>query len=485
MQKLTRDQILAVYDAGPDAVIYLIDQLFSLVAINEELSKQVTQLQARVNELEKQLAKNSRNSHKPPSSDGLKRQTKSLRKKSKRKAGGQKGHKGQTLKQIAKPDKIVKCSVTNCTGCGQSLQNTKYSSIEKRQVFDIPPITMQVTEYQAETKVCSHCQTTSKASFPGHVSKAVQYGPGIKSQAVYLMNQHLLPYKRTSEIIDDIYGHKPSQGTLFNFNKDFYKALEKPVFDIKEHIVNSSVVQFDESGLKVSKITKWLHSAGTKQWTYYTVHQKRGSDAMNDADILSRFKGTAVHDFWKPYFKFSCAHALCNAHHLRELIFLFEHEKQKWAKDMIDLLLQIKQTVEKARTKHLARNQMDQFEKQYQKIIYQGFAVNPDTDPKRRRKKKSKAQNLLYRLQNHREKVLAFMYDFQVPFDNNLAERDIRMLKVQQKISGCFRSDLGAEMFCRIRSYISTAKKQDYHILSALQMALNNINPFQFEMTAE
>jgi len=481
MQKLTRDQILAVYDAGPDAVIYLIEQLFSLVAVNEELSKQITQLQSRVNELENQLAKSSRNSHKPPSSDGLKRQPKSLRKKSKRNAGGQKGRKGQTLKQDVKPDKIIKCSVTNCSDCGQSLQNKKPSKIEKRQVFDIPPITMQVIEYQAETKICSHCQTTIKASFPAHVTKAVQYGPGIKSQAVYLMNQHLLPYKRTCEIIADIYGHKLSQGTLFNFNKDFYKALEQPVSDIKEHIVNSSVVQFDESGLNVSKITKWLHSAGTNKWTFYAVHQKRGSDAMNDADILPRFKGTAVHDFWKPYFKFSCTHALCNAHHLRELIFLFEHEKQEWAKNMIHLLLHIKQTVDK-NGNDLARNQINRFEKQYRKIICQGFAVNPDRDPERRRKKKSKTQNLLFRFQNHRDKVLAFMYDFQVPFDNNLAERDIRMIKVQQKISGCFRSDLGAEMFCRIRSYISTAKKQDYHILSALQMALNHINIYQFSM---
>lgn len=482
MQKLTREQIQSVYDAGPDAVAGLIEQLFALVDTNEIITKQ---LQSRVNELENQLAKNSRNSHKPPSSDGLKKQTKSLRKKSKRNAGGQKGRKGQTLKQVAKPDKIVKCSVTNCSGCGKSLQNKKPENIEKRQVFDIPPITMQVTEYQAEIKVCSHCQTTTKASFPGNVTKTVQYGPGIKSQAVYFMNQHLLPYKRTSELIADIYGHKLSQGTLFNFNKDCYKAIERPVLDIKEHIVNSAVVQFDESGLKVEKITKWLHSAGTNKWTFYAVHQKRGSDAMNDADILPRFKGTAVHDFWKPYFKYSCAHALCNAHHLRELIFLFEHEKQKWAKDMIDLLLHIKQTVEKARTKYLARSKIKQFEKHYHEIINQGFAVNPDMDPKRRKKKKSKAQNLLLRFQNHRDKVLAFMYDFQVPFDNNLAERDIRMLKVQQKISGCFRSDLGAEMFCRIRSYISTAKKQNHHVLSALNMALNDINIYQFDGMTE
>jgi transposase len=209
---------------------------------------------------------------------------------------------------------------------------------------------------------------------------------------------------------------------------------------------------------------------------------------MNDADILPRFKGIAIHDFWKPYFKFSCAHALCNAHHLRELIFLFEHEKQKWAKDMIDLLLKIKQTVEKTRTsgtKYLARSKIEQFEKHYQKIINQGLEVNPDMEPKMRKKKKSKAQNLLFRFKEHRDKVLAFMYDFQVPFDNNLAERDIRMLKVQQKISGCFRSDLGAEMFCRIRSYISTVNKQRYHILYALQIALRNVNIFHLERASE
>ena len=485
MQKLTREQILANYNAGPEAVVRLIEQLFEFVEANEIISKQ---LQSRVKELEAQLAKNSSNSHKPPASDGFKKQTKSLRRKSKRKAGGQKVRKGQTLKQVATPDRIIKCSVTTCTGCGESLQSKKTEHIEKRQVFDIPPITMQVTEYQAETKVCSHCQTTTKGRFPGTVTQTVQYGPGIKSQAVYLMNQHLLPYKRTSELLADFYGHAISQGTLYNFNKECSRALEKPVKNIKDQIVDSPVVHFDESGLKIDKTTKWLHSAGTKQWTYYTAHQKRGSDAMNDADILPRFKGIAVHDFWKPYFKYSCAHALCNAHHLRELIFLFEHEKQKWAQKMIVLFLHIKHSVEKARAsgvKKLARSKIAQFEKRYQQIIAQGCAVNPDTDPARHRKKKSKAQNLLFRFQNNRDRVLAFMYDFQVPFDNNLAERDIRMIKVHQKISGCFRSDTGAEMFCRIRSYISTVNKQDYHVLSALKSAFDGIDIFQVANAAE
>ena len=485
MQKLTREQIQQLYDIGPETVIQLIEKLFDAIETNENLVDQVASLQARVNELEKQLAQNSHNSNKPPSSDGLKKKVRSLRQKSKNKSGGQKGHKGHTLKQVSKPDKVIECSVDNCTTCGRSLADTAVVGVDKRQLFDIPPVSIEVTEYQAEIKTCTHCNTTNKASFPKMVTQPVQYGSRIKAQAIYLMNQHLLPYQRTAEILFDFYGQQISTGTLFNINHDCYQALQKPVENIKEQVIASAVVHFDESGLRADKKTRWLHSASTPLWSYYMFHQKRGSDAMDEANILPQFEGIAVHDHWKPYFKYQCRHALCNAHHLRELIFIFEHDKQKWAKQMIELFLEIKQSVEKAKSNgehSLARSKIENFQKRYDKIVDHGFKINPDRDPKRKKKKKTKAQNLLHRLEKFCEQTLAFMYDFRVPFDNNLAERDIRMIKVQQKISGCFRSNQGAEIFCRIRSYISSAKKQGYNILCGIQDAIEYKNILLFNM---
>lgn len=481
MQKLTREQIQQIYDIGSKALIQLVEKLFEAIQANEQLADQVASLQTRVNELEKQLAQNSRNSHKPPSSDGLKKKVRSLRQKSNNKSGGQKGHKGHTLKQVAKPDNVIKCSIDICTTCGKSLANTTVFGVDKRQVFDIPPVSIEVTEYQAEIKTCTHCHTTNKASFPKTVTQPVQYGSRIKAQAIYLMNQHLLPYQRTAEIVFDFYGQKISTGTLFNINHDCYQALKQPVENIKQHVIASDVVHFDETGLRADKKTSWLHSASTSFWSYYTFHRKRGSHAMDEANILPQFNGIAVHDHWKPYFKYTCRHALCNAHHLRELIFIFEHDKQKWAQQMIELFLEIKQSVEQAKSngaQRLARSKIEHFQKRYHKIVDHGLKINPDHDPKRKKKKRTKAQNLLNRLEKFCEQTLAFMYDFRVPFDNNLAERDIRMIKVQQKISGCFRSNQGAEMFCRIRSYISSAKKQGYNILCAVQAAIEYENIF-------
>lgn len=482
MQKLTREQIQQIYNIGPEAIIQLIEKLFEAIETNDHLIDQVASLQARVTELEHQLAANSHNSHQPPSSDGLKKQVRSLRKKSANKSGGQKGHKGHTLKQVAKPDKVIKCTVDHCTTCGKSLVATPVNAVDKRQVFDIPTVSIEVTEYRAEIKTCTFCHTTNRASFPKTVTQPVQYGSRIKAQAIYLMNQHLLPYQRTAEILFDFYGHQISTGTLYNINDDCYQTLKGPVESIKEQVIASEVVHFDETGLRAEKKTQWLHSASTLFWSYYTFFQKRGSAAMDEANILPQFNGIAVHDHWKPYFKYQCRHVLCNAHHLRELIFIFEHDQQKWANQLIDLFLEIKHAVETAKSQgepNLARGKIEDFQQRYHKIIDNGFELNPDRDPKRKKKKKTKAQNLLHRLKLFCEQTLAFMDDFRIPFDNNLAERDIRMIKVQQKISGCFRSNQGAEIFCRIRSYISSAKKQGYNILNALQFALDNENIFQ------
>jgi len=467
MQKPDREQILYLCRTDPEAVVELILDLFEKIKKFEKSIKMI----------EGQLSQNSRNSSKPPSSDGLKKRTKSLRKKSGRSVGGQKGRRGETLRQVDKPDEIVRHTVETCPKCRRSLKNWPVDGYEKRQVFDIPPITIKVTEHQADIKTCPHCSAVNKASFPPSVSQPVQYGPNVKAHTVYLTVRQHLPYKRTAELIRDFFGAEISPATIFKANKECSGLLEEPVDNIKERITASDVVHFDESGNRCEKKTHWVHSAGTSMWTYYRIHKKRGSEAMDAVGILPEFNGRAIHDHWKPYFKYSCFHGLCNAHHLRELIFLVECEQQAWAQSMIDLLLDAKKAVDQAKGDgkiRLSDEALKAFTRRYRRIIEQGLNANPDLDPARKRKKHTKAQNLLFRLRDFEEQMLAFLYDFRVPFDNNLAERDIRMVKLQQKISGCFRTKKGADMFYIIRSYIASAIKQNRNIMNLLKTAFED-----------
>jgi transposase len=284
-----------------------------------------------------------------------------------------------------------------------------------------------------------------------------------------------LPYNRTRELFRDLFSTDLSEGTLTNITDTCSELLKHPIDQILKQLEQSSVVNFDETGSSVYGKRQWLHAASTPNLTYYEIHPKRGSHAMDHMGILSNFKGRAIHDFWKPYFKYNCNHGLCNAHHLRELIFLNEQHSQRWAKNMIDCLIDIKKAVDETKTSTdtLFKEQIHKFETRYQNILDKGYNENllpkkKSTKKKRGRPKKSKARNLLERLDEHRKEVLAFMYDFKVPFDNNLAERDLRMAKVQQKISGTFRSQDGANAFCRIRSYISTVRKNAVNVIDAI-----------------
>jgi transposase len=466
---MTRQEAQAIYRVGEetvgqvllamDARIHALEQQVRELTVRLDASKQ------RVKLLEDQLAKNSRNSSKPPSTDGFKKPApKSLRQKSARPSGGQPGHTGQTLAMVEKPDRIEPHRVERCAGCDRSLAHRPAEAIEKRQVHDLPHIRLIVTEHQAEITRCS-CGHLNKAAFPEGVNAPVQYGPGVKAAAVYLKNYQLLPYERTCELLDEFFGCPMSQGTLANLISECHARLEQPVQQIKEQIVQAPVAQFDESGSRVQQKLWWLHAASTANATYYDIHPKRGAEALEAIGILPDFGGRAIHDFWKPYFSYGCAHGLCNAHHLRELIFVHEQHQQDWADTMIHCLLDIQQAVALAKpsTEHLTKARIRDFEARYQCILDDGYAANPlsaspaSAAKKRGRRKKTKPRNLLERLDEHRLEALAFMYDFRVPFDNNLVERDIRMLKVQQKISGMFRSPEGAKAFCRIRSYISTA----------------------------
>lgn len=486
---MTRQEAEAIYDADKDTVVRVLltmdARIHSLERQVQDLTSRLDQSDRRVRHLEEQLAKNSRNSSKPPSSDGFKKPApKSLRKKGKRKSGGQPGHTGHTLKMADNADHTEVHRVEECQHCGRSLANQSADGVEKRQVHDLPPLRLIVTEHQAETKTCA-CGHLNKAAFPEGVNAPVQYGEGIKAAAVYLKNYQFLPYDRTCELLNDVFGCPMSEGTLANIIAQSHTLAADPVEKIKELIERAAVAHFDETGSRVDGKLWWLHSASTAQATYYDIHRKRGSEAIDDIGILSDFLGRAIHDFWKPYFDYDCLHGLCNAHHLRELIFVHEQHQQDWADRMIDCLLDIKEAVYQAKeiTDHLAAGQIQAFEARYQQILDEGYAQNPlpplprKAKKKRGRRKKTKARNLLERLDEHRNEALAFMYDFNVPFDNNQAERDLRMMKVQQKISGMFRTEDGAKAFCRIRSYISTARKNAVGAMDALTRLFSG-NPF-------
>lgn len=438
----------------------------------------------RIQKLEDQLARNSRNSGKPPSSDGYDQpapRPKSLRKRSRRKSGGQPGHPGETLRMVEKPDIVKVHRVQECQHCGQSLKRRQAVGHEKRQVYDLPKVEIQVTEHRAEIKVCSCCGKATQAAFPCQVSKAVQYGTEIRSQMAYLNTEQHLPLERTCDLLDEFYNHRPSEGTIVTVCAEAAQKVEKSNEAVKEHLVaHEAVGHFDETGMRVNGVLKWLHTASTSRLTYYAMHPKRGSEALNEINILPRFKGRAVHDDLASYFQYETAHALCNAHHLRSLLFLLERYPQKWVQDLIALLLKIKEKVEAVKQKAqtaLSVRQANAFSQAYDELVKKGLRANPPSKKSSRkpgqrgRLRQSPARNLLLRLREHKTAVLAFMYDFNVPFDNNQAERDLRMMKVKQKVSGGFRSMTGAQNFCHIRAYLSTARKNGIKALEALRLA--------------
>jgi len=426
------------------------------------------------------LAKDSHNSSKPPSTDGLKKKkrTRSQRKRTGKKSGGQQGHEGKTLEMSATPDRVVKIKVTTCSCCGKSIKRAHKKGYEARQRFEIPAPVVEVTEYQAEITDCPHCGAENKAVFPEGITHKTQYGDYLRSIAVYFRNYQLIPLERNAEIFSDLFNVPLSEGTIVAASARCKEALCGFSEWVIERMQKSHVANFDETGVNICGSLHWIHTAGTPLLTAYFAHKRRGSEAIDALDILPGFTGIAVHDHLPVYFKYSCRHALCNAHHIRELTYMHEHEDQEWAQKMIDCLLEIKQSVEKAgeKGKFISSSIMRNYEKKYKDILRQGFRKNPlskeNTRKKRGRPGKTKIQNLLVRLRDFQNETLGFMYDLEVPFDNNLAERDLRMIKVQQKISGLFRTMAGAELFCKIRSFISTVKKQGLNVIESIHQVM-------------
>jgi transposase len=469
-RRITHEEIRAIYRQGEEAVIALVDQLQDVIIL---LEKRVEELEARVQKLESQLAQNSRNSNRPPSSEGLsKPPPKNLRPATDRSPGGQPGHSGQTLTQVKNPDRIIKHRVGSCP-CG-----AKASVLKKeppidwvvRQVFELPPMRLEVSEHRAEVKACPCCGRILRGEFPAGVNAPAQYGPGFEGLLVYLHGQQLLPAERTGQLCEDLFGQPVSAATVLSAVGRAHRNLEGFEAQVAAQLRKEPVIHVDESGLRVAGRLHWLHVIGTQEWTLYGVHRSRGLEAMEAMGVLPHFEGWMVHDFWKPYFAFDCLHALCNEHLLRELKFLAEEGAEKWAAKLSRFLCRTYRR--KKAQGPLRGRKAERLLESYYRILEEGRKRHPRREAGQGRSAQSKAANLLDRLEDFEPCILAFSSEPEVPFTNNQAERDLRMNKVKQKISGCFRTLKGAQIFARVRSYLSTCRKQGKNLWTALQQAV-------------
>jgi transposase len=421
---------------------------------------------------------NSRNSSKPPSSDPN-RPKNSTKKKSNRPPGGQKGHTGNHLAKVDEPDDIKKILIDKRTlPRGETYTEVGY---ESRQVFDID-ISRYVTEYRAQI-LEDDKGNRYVAQFPESVTAPVQYGTGVKVNSVYMSNYQLLPFNRIEDHFADQFSLPLSAGTVFNFNKDAYQRLESFEQWLVKSLGQESVVHADETGINISGKKRWLHCASSARLTYFMAHEKRGTDAMDEMGLLPSYTGTLVHDHWKPYYQYQqCSHALCNAHHLRELERSWEQDEMAWAKQMKELLLELNKAVDSAGG-CLGRASEERFRERYRELLATADTECPPPDEgarkqgQRGRLKRTKSRNLLERLRDYEDDVLRFMVSREVPFTNNQGENDLRMTKVHQKVSGCFRSVEGAKIFCRIRSYISTCRKNGVSSSEALKLLFQGEQP--------
>jgi transposase len=445
----------------------IIRMLFPLIA-------EVRRLSARVAELEARLSKDSHNSSKPPSSDGLAKKSNSPSIPSGKKPGGQAGHAGKTLERSAHVDTVISHPLPQHCTCGASLAGADARLWEQRQVIDIPVARYHVTEHRTLQLICT-CGQVHHSVFPEAVTEVVQYGPNVRALAVHLSHGQLLPLARSAELISQLYGLSVSSGTVHAWSEQAAQLLLAEVACIAQSLMGLPVVCADESGLRVASQLNWLHTVASDKLTWYGVHAKRGMPAIKDHAILPNLLGTAVHDCWGPYWTLNnCLHALCNAHLLRELTFQRETTRQRWPKRMIELLIRCRDYCVAARQAEqtaLSAWRIRRIFRDYNAILDKALIRNPQAERQEKRRgrvKQSLAFNLIKRMREHADAVLRFVTDLRVPFTNNLAERAIRMPKVKQKISGCFRTMQGAQTFCIIRSYLDTMHKQGHNMFEVL-----------------
>ena len=457
--------------AKKDALIcQLQEQLMQTQEQLVHMQERLAAMQKIIDDLQSRLSLNSRNSSKPPSSDGLnKPKPKSLRPSGQKPSGGQKGHPGNTLARTNNPDEIITHEIPLiCDHCRRPLASAEV--VQSRQVFDIPRPQLMVTEHRILQTTCA-CGKTHRSRFPAEVEASLQYGPRLQAAMVYLNQYQLLPLQRTADLLRDVCGVPVSQATVQKACVISKTRLLTTTDAIKNTLRQAPVLHVDESGLRVNKTLQWLHVAVTPLLTWMQAHEKRGQEAFTALNVLPDFRGILVHDGWIPYRSLNCTHGLCNAHHLRELTYVYEELKQAWAKDLMDLLVcaqQQKQALSRARLEHMRFV--------YEAILDEGEKENPRAlaTGKKGRTKQTKAANLIHRLRTQAEDVWRFATVPEVPFTNNLAEQAIRMPKVKQKISGGFRTQEGLEIFCVVRSYLATMRKQGANLFDCLVQTFQN-----------
>jgi transposase len=454
----------------------IIRLLFPLIA-------EVRRLSARVAELEARLSKDSHNSSKPPSSDGLAKKSASPNTPSGKKPGAQPGRVGKTLERSTHVDTTINHPLPQHCTCGASLTRSAQVLSERRQVIDIPVARYLVTEHCTWQTRCT-CGQVHQSAFPAEVTEAVQYGPNVRALAVHLTHGQLLPLARSAQLITELYGLSVSPGSVHAWSDQASHTLLPKVADIAQMLIGLPVVGADESGLRVACRLHWLHTVASEKLTWYGVHAQRGLPAIEAHGILPKLLGTAVHDCWGPYWRLNnCLHALCNAHLLRELTFQRETTRQRWPQRIMDLLIRSRDYCMAARQAGqtaLSAWRIRRIFGDYHAILDRALIRNPRAarqDKRRGRVKQSLAFNLINRMREHADAVLRFVADLRVPFTNNLAERAIRMPKVKQKISGCFRTLAGAQTFCVIRSYLDTMHKQGHNMFNVLRLTFRGCPP--------
>jgi transposase len=443
----------------------------------------IARLEARIAELEARLAnalKDSHNSSKPPASDGWGRRRRRERPPSGQKSGGQAGHAGHTLAMVEPPDVVVTHAPELCVECQQPLGGVAGQLVERRQVHDLPPLRLQVSEHHVIQVRCPTCGTLTRGAFPVAVSAPVQYGSRLRAVAVYLRQYQLVPEERTGETLADLFGCSVSEGSLATWVGQASTSLASTVAHIADLVADGPYQHADETGLRIQGKLHWLHVNSTRHLTHLAWHPKRGKAATEAIGIWPRFHGWATHDRWASYDAYpTCQHSWCGAHLVRDLTFVAEQRHQEWAGELRDLLLAMHTATQEWRERGAAQlsvSEQADWIAQYHELLAQGYAAQPPPLPTRGRRgrpKQSPAKNLLDALLGQAARVLAFLTDLRVPFTNNQAERDLRMIKVQQKISGTFRSEEGATAFCRLRSYLATMRKQGCGMLEALSSVFN------------
>jgi len=455
------------------------EELKELVAalrlLTEQQGAQIAQLEAEIAKLKERQGRNPRNSSMPPSAEGLSKPpaaNRAERRAAKRRPGKQPGSEGKHLAQVLDPDAVVTHAPGACTSCGADLAGAHVVGVERRQVFELPEVRAHVTEHRMERRRCA-CGCETKAPAPPEVTAPTCYGPGIRALAVYLSVYQHLPYERLAKVFADVVGIPVSVGAIMEMVGEAGGALGLFASVVTDLLRDAPAVHFDETGARVEGSLHWIHVASNALYTLLSCHQRRGSVAMDDMGVIAKMTGTAIHDGWKPYRSYDVVHGLCNAHHLRELDGVTERFAQEWAEQMITLLLDAKEAVEQAIERGdsgLDPAVLHSIRVRYGKLVSKGRSANEEATVANAGKwYQNSALNMLGRLDTYRDDVLRFTVDFDVPFDNNQGERDIRMVKLQQKISGSWRTKTGADHFCAIRSYVSTMKKHRYDVLEGLR----------------